>query len=81
MWSSSTSEPSHTPEHTAGGVAAEEELIVASVVWPGAAAARGRGSKKKAGGVGEMGVHAPLPPSSRLLIGSWAEKPMGQAWD
>ena len=78
---SSTSEPSHTPERTAGGAAAAEELIAAGMAWFGAAAARRRRSKKERKEVGRMGVRASPPPSPRLLVGSWAEKPRGRSWD
>ena len=57
---------------------AEEELIATGVAWFGAAGARGRRSKKKARGVGEMGARAlPLRSPPRLLIALWAEKPKG----
>ena len=61
--------------------AAEEELIAASTVWFGTAAARRRRSKKERKEVGRMGARASPPPSPRLLVGSWAEKPRGRSWD
>ena len=81
MRSSSTYEPSHAPERMARAAATEEELIAG---WCGVVLLAGdkkeRGSKRTRGS-GEMGARASPPPSPRLLIGSWAERPMGRTWD
>ena len=81
MCSSSTSEPSYTPEGTAGA-AAEEELI--AVVWNALAQQRRQEGEKarRSGGAGKNGARAvPLRSPPRLLIALWAEKPRGRAWD
>ena len=81
MRSSSTSEPSHTPECTAEATAAEEELIAVGAVRFCSTAARGRKGGKRRRGAGKMGERALPLHSSRLLIALKAEKPMGRAWD
>ena len=82
MRSSSTSEPSHVPERTAGAAAAEEELIAGwcGVVLLAGGKKKERGGKRKWGS-GEMGARAMPLHSPPLLIAPEAEKPRGRAWD
>ena len=80
MCSSSTSEPSHTPERTAGA-AVEEELIAA--VWCALAQRRRKEGEKArwGGGAGKKGARAVPLCFPRLLIAQRAEKPRGRVWD
>ena len=80
MCSSSTSEPSHTPERTAG--AAAEEVLIA-VMWSALAQRRRQEGEKarRSGGAGKKGARAVPLRSPCLLIALWAEKPRGRAWD
>ena len=77
MASSSTSEPSQTPERTAGAAAAEEELIATERCG----VVRRWLEEEEAGGGGGAGrngrVCLPSSPPG-LLIGLRAEKPMGR---